>query len=126
MLSGVAPWRRKEEPMTARVRFRGIESSAALREHATRRVHLQLSRFGQQITAVSVFVTDVNGPRGGTDKQCHVTIRGGRLGVVDLTETHADPFAAVDLALERASRAVGRSLERARGPRRPTVARRAA
>jgi len=108
--------------MTYRVRFRGIESSAALREHAERRLHRQLGRYRQQITSVALRLTDINGPRGGSDKQCQITVRGGSgIGSVDVSVTHEDAYAAVDLAMERVRRAVGRSIQRSREPRRPAA-----
>ena len=102
--------------MKIQIRFRGIEPSEALADYATRRVHQHLSRFGRQVSDVTVRLTDVNGPKGGDDKRCQLTVSGPRLSTVNLTETHADFFAGVDLALDRLAHVIGRSLERAREP----------
>lgn len=107
--------------MKTEVRFRGIESSDALREYTVRRIHFQLSRFNGAIGSVVVRIGDVNGPKGGADKRCHVTVRGGAVGVVTVDERSADAYRAVDLALERAARAAGRELERCRASRRSEV-----
>ena len=103
--------------MKIEVRFRGMESSESLREHAARRVHLHLSRFGQQLSAVVVRIADVNGPKGGLDKRCQVTVRGPRVGSSTLDGMSGDPYSAVDLAVEGVARAVGRALERVRSLR---------
>jgi len=96
------------------VRFHGLESSDALREHAARRVHFHLSRFGGEVTAIVVRLADVNGPKGGVDKRCQVTVRGPRFGSATLDEMSGDAYSAVDVAVERIGRSVGRELGRAR------------
>ena len=104
--------------MKVEVRFHGLESSSALREHASRRIHFHLSRFGSEVTSVLVRIGDVNGPKGGVDKRCQVTVRGPRLGSATLDDLSGDAYAAVDGAVERIGRAVGRELERVRSDRR--------
>lgn len=99
------------------VRFRGLGSSEALREHAVRRILFQLSRFGHELSAVVVRVSDINGPRGGLDKRCRIAVRGRRIPVLVIEETSADASSAIDLAVGRIARTVGRELERARGVR---------
>lgn len=101
--------------MKVHVRFRGLQLSGALREFVLRRVHFQLSRFGHELTAVVVRVGDVNGPRGGIDKRCQVTVRGPRVRSSTLQETSSDAYAAVSSAVDRVARTVGRGIERARG-----------
>ncbi len=100
--------------MKTQVRFRGIEASESLSEYASRRAHLRLSRFGSQVASVVVRISDLNGPRGGKDKRCQVTATGPGLGTVNVSETHDDAFAAVDLVFDRVSRTIGRNIERAR------------
>lgn len=104
--------------MIIEVRFRALDASDALREHATRRVHFHLGRFADELSSVVVRISDVNGPRGGVDKRCQLTVRGARFGSSTLDELHDDPYAAVDLAMERLARVVERELARARGERR--------
>jgi len=103
--------------MKVEVRFRGLEASESLREHAARRVHQHLSRFGAQLSAVVVRIADVNGPKGGLDKRCQVTVRGPRLGTSTFEGLSGDPSSAVDAVVERVARAVGRALERVRSLR---------
>ncbi len=108
--------------MKVQVRLRGLDHSPSLVAYAMRRVHQHLSRFGRQVSGVTVRLVDVNGPKGGADKRCQVTVAGPRLGAVHLTETHHDLFAGVDLALDRLAQVIGRNLERAREPRALRVA----
>lgn len=112
--------------MKVEVRFRGVERSDALSEHVIRRVHLQLSRFSGEVSSVVVKVSDINGPKGGVDKRCQVTVRGPSLGSVNVEDLSGNAYSAVDMAIERAARAAGREVERGRASRRgDTVFRRA-
>lgn len=103
-----------EPAMKIDVRFISLDSSRSFREHARRRLHLRLGRFASEISDIVVRVTDVNGPKGGLDKRCQVTIRGPKLGDLSVEELREDVHAAAHSAVERAGRAVGRALERAR------------
>jgi putative sigma-54 modulation protein len=111
-------WRTKQAPeegdMTVQVRFRNIHNSPVVLEHAVRRAHQHLSRFGAQVSEVVIRMTDLNGPRGGCDQRCQLTAHGPRLGTVSVSETREDAFVSLDLALERLARTVGRTLERTR------------
>ena len=102
--------------MRVQVRLLGVESPPSVIEYATRRVHQRLSRFGRHVSGVMVRLSDVNGPKGGPDKRCQLTVSGPRLGSVNLTEQHANSLASIDLALDRLAYVIGRSLERARAP----------
>lgn len=112
--------------MKIAVRFRGIERSNALTEYVVQRVHFQLSRFNGAVSSVVVHVSDINGPRGGVDKRCQVTVRGPSLGSVTTEHLSGDAYSSVDMAIERAACAARRELERGRASRRgDTVLRRA-
>lgn len=104
--------------MKVEVRFRGLEVSDALREHAVRQVHSHLSRFNGEIASVALRIGDINGPKGGVDKRCQVTIRGPVFSSVLIEELSGDAYSAVGAAVERAAHAVGRELARLRAARR--------
>ena len=105
--------------MKVQVRFRGLQVSEALRDYVLRRVRFQLSRFSRELSAVVVRVGDVNGPRGGVDKRCQVTVSGPRVPSATLQETSTDVYAAVGSAVDRIERIVGRGIDRARGQQPP-------
>ncbi len=108
------------------VRFRSLQSSAALREFAQRRFLAHLKHVVRLIRRVTIRVSDLNGPKGGADKSVSVTLEGQRLPQQRFEARHQDPYAAVDLALERASLAVVRAVERSRENRRTSGWRRRA
>ncbi len=100
--------------MQLQVRGRNIELTEALRAHVERRLQFALSRFGQRIGRVLVRLADVNGPRGGDDKSCHVDVNLFPSGKVLVEDLDADLYAAIDRAAERVGRSVVRELERER------------
>lgn len=104
--------------MKVDVRFHGVDASEAFREFVRRRVHLEMSRFGGVVRSVVVRIGDINGPKGGEDKRCQVTLRGSRLGPITIEDLSADVYSALDTALERAARTAGREIERSRRGRR--------
>jgi putative sigma-54 modulation protein len=84
-----------------------------LRDHVTRRIGFALSRFGEEISRVTVQFSEGNGDASGEEKLCQIDV-GLRPRTVRVEDTDADPFAAVSHAAGRASRSVARALERER------------
>lgn len=97
--------------------------AADLVEAAHTHAAFALTRFSRTISTVTIRFDDANGPKGGVDQRCTVTIRLIRPGE-DLVVTHADadPFAALSRAMVRAARVVARRLERRRSWRMPGTA----
>lgn len=78
---------------------------------AKRRLEFALGRFADRVRSTSVRLIDLNGPRGGLDKQCRVLVRlawPNRLIVVE--EVDADGAAAISHAAARVARAVSRAV----------------
>lgn len=107
--------------MKVDVRFHGLEGTPGLRQHAEQRAQALLRRFSRAVSAVVVRIADVNGPKGGVDKRCQVTVRGPGLDASS-RESSADAWAAVDAAVARAAAALGRALDRSRSLRRRSPA----
>lgn len=99
-----------------------MKVTESLNDFVARRLYFALGRFSPEIERVTARVGDVNGPRGGVDKQCRIEVKLRGLKSV-FSEARADDFgAAVASAAERVERAVTRSLERRRDTtRRPGV-----
>ncbi len=101
------------------IRARRIEIDAALRAHVERRLRFALGRFGERITKVTVRFEDANGPRGGVDKQCQISVALRPSGSVLVEDIDADLRLVVDRSADRAGRAVDRDLQRRRDTGRP-------
>jgi hypothetical protein len=76
------------------------------RDYIERRLLFALGRFGSRIRRVMVRLEDMNGPRGGLDKRCHIEVRmsGRSVLVVDVRDVELEP--AVSRAAERIARRV--------------------
>ena len=61
------------------IRAHQVDLTPELRDHVRRRLEFALGRLGPAVRAVQVTLADVNGPRGGVDKQCRMRIAGDQL-----------------------------------------------
>jgi len=86
-----------------------------LHTHVQRRLQFAMSRFQDRALRVKVCLSDVNGPKGGVDKRCRLQIRVGGLPDIFIEDTESQLHVAVDRAVERAGRTLGRQLKRMRG-----------
>lgn len=90
----------------------GHAAPAAIAAQARRRFEFALGRFGARVRSLTVRLSDLNGPKGGVDKQCRVAIRlDGTKRTIVIEHTDQSAVAAIDRAAERAARAVARALD---------------
>ncbi|SIO65886.1 Ribosome-associated translation inhibitor RaiA [Singulisphaera sp. GP187] len=103
--------------------MRGVnyELQDELKDHIERRLRFALGRFASRIERIAVRISDVNGPRGGIDKRCRISIGLIPKGVVMIEGAGDDPFILVADAAKRARQSVRRNLERRRRSREPLV-----
>ena len=94
------------------IQSRGFSLTDALHRYAQRRLHFVMSYCGDHINRVVVRLSDVNGPRGGADKRCHIRIVLAGIPSVVVEDTEADLYAAIDRACDRARRTVVRRIDR--------------
>ena len=78
----------------------------------TGRITRAFARFSDRISTVDVAIVDENGPRGGIDKQCRVSVVMPRFGQVSASAKHENPWAAVTEATERVRRMILTKLKR--------------
>jgi ribosome-associated translation inhibitor RaiA len=105
------------------IHARKITLPQTLRDHVERRLSFALGRFGNRIDRVTVWLEDLNGPRGGVDKRCRIeacVLRSGRLQV-EVADAEIEP--AVDRAADRIARRVKDDLDRMRQTRMRGVSR---
>lgn len=106
--------------MQVDVRCYGIEASEALNQQALRLTRFGLARFSTKIVAVTVRLSDTNGPRGGEDKKCRILVRMADGNLLALEELGVDIHAALARAAGRVGHAVGRQLAQPNRARRRT------
>jgi putative sigma-54 modulation protein len=100
--------------MEMRIRSQHMKVDSSLREAIALRLRAALSRLLERIRWVDVQLADINGPRGGVDKRCRITLRMEQRGTVVVEAQDEDLHAAVARASERVARAVVRAMERRR------------
>ncbi len=91
--------------------FNPVDNS---RQSIEQRVRFALRRLQHQVSLARVRLSDINGPRGGRDKECQLTLKQagpGHVVVKTLGQTYGH---ALDAALQRASQALLRSAQRQR------------
>lgn len=102
------------------IQARNFTLTNALRGYVKRRLKFALSTRDDHIQRVKVRLSDINGPRGGEDKRCHIQVVLPHLPDVVIEDTEEDLYAAIDLAVDRAGRTVGRRVTRQRDNGRST------
>jgi ribosome-associated translation inhibitor RaiA len=83
-------------------------NGAQWREIAVRRLRFVLRRLTWLVPRARVQLSDVNGPRGGVDKQCRVELKTASAGTVVITAMARDWHAALDTAMARSARTLVR------------------
>lgn len=100
--------------MQIEIQARDFELTHALREHIQRRLAFALSTRQQHIQHIQVRLSDINGPRGGSDKCCQIQMVIPQQSNVVIEDTETDMYVAIDRAASRASRTLDRRLTRLR------------
>ena len=100
--------------MEINIRARGFDLDDETRDMILRRTTFALDAFTDSVGAVSIYLLDLNGPRGGVDKLCQINAEiGGRtqLAVIEQNRTIAG---AVNQALRSMKYRVADCLRRER------------
>lgn len=96
---------------------RTITADESLRTRATEALEAALAPVRRHLLWVDAYLTDVNGPRGGPDKQCRVVAH-LRTGPVVVSRTGIDPVAVAAAAAVQCRRLILARLKRRRLGRR--------
>lgn len=84
----------------------------AVHDSVIDRMTKDLNRLSRRITSVNVKFTDENGPRGGVDKRCRVSVVLPPFSQLTASATAENPWAALTRAGERVRRLVLKKLKR--------------
>lgn len=95
--------------MRLQIRSSPFSLTPALQARVQRRLQFALSRFQAGIGRVTVRLRDLNGPRGGLDKQCSIEARLLRRRKCVVEETGSDLYVAIDRAADRLGRQIARN-----------------
>jgi ribosome-associated translation inhibitor RaiA len=98
--------------MKLEIRGQGMSVPPPLHVYLERRLRFALGRFAPRIRAVVARLADINGPRGGLDKRCQITVRFAPAGELTVDDVARQFTVAIDGAADRAGRATSRRLQR--------------
>ena len=109
--------------MNISIQAQGFELTEALRAHTLRRLQFSLHWAQRVVKQFQVRLSDINGPKGGLDKRCHLQIQLSNDSDVSIQDTEGDLYVAIDRAIERGKQTITRRLDRKRARRNtlPTI-----
>lgn len=99
------------------LKHQGTPHPANLPDHIDRRLRFALSRFGDRVDRVIVFLQDSNGPKGGVDKVVRILAKVQGCGAIMATVADSEWMAAVDRATTRIGHTLSRQIGRLRDRR---------
>ena len=94
------------------IQTRNFSLTNALRNHAERRLRFALTCCDNHIQRIVMRLSDINGPRGGADKRCHLQVLLAGLPDVVIEDVEVDLYIAINRATDRAGRTVVRKIDR--------------
>ncbi len=90
----------------------GFELTSAIDKHVRKQIGRDLRGSQNNIVAVDVFLSDINGPKGGIDKKASVSVQMTSRLSVRFEATHEDMYRAVTAASHKAKRSVKSTLRK--------------
>jgi putative sigma-54 modulation protein len=76
--------------------------------------HIEKLCDDQEASEIDISLVDTNGPKGGMDKECRVTVRLPGLSAIHVTEAAETLHQAIDASRDRMENTLKRTLERRR------------
>ena len=107
--------------MLVKIHTPDFPSSSALSDYVDSKVRLALGLYRDKIRVVDVFLTDVNGPRGGEDMRCKIKVKADGHPLVLAQETADNLYEAINICSHRMKRVIGRRFDRVLQHRRKTI-----
>jgi ribosomal subunit interface protein len=101
-------------PMELEIRGQNIRIGDRLHEQVERQMNFALGQFDTWISGVTVHLEDINGPKGGVDKQCRVLVnlKGGK--TLKIEDVDTDITVAVNRAADRLGHVISREIDKRR------------
>ena len=100
--------------MKIKIHSKHFRITRELSEYIQRRAVYAFGQYKDSIRGIIFTLSDVNGPKGGNDKQCKLTLQVKGAGDIIIDQKRPDLVAAIHLATLRASNTASRKIERLR------------
>ncbi|MBC6428463.1 MAG: HPF/RaiA family ribosome-associated protein [Cellvibrionales bacterium] len=98
--------------MKFKIIHRNIREHGDLTDYIEHRLSFAFARMRHEVDSATLTLSDINGPKGGIDKQCQMVIRASGLRPLVITEKRDHLRQAIDRCLHRASQSLSRKLKR--------------
>ncbi|MEZ6141498.1 MAG: HPF/RaiA family ribosome-associated protein [Zavarzinella sp.] len=100
--------------MRIEIHVRGLKVDDSARMLFERRFKFSLTRLNNRVGRVDVYLSDMNGPRGGVDKRCQIVAEVLGLGQIVVEDKDSDLTNLIDRAAGRLGQTVRRRIARDR------------
>jgi ribosome-associated translation inhibitor RaiA len=100
--------------VNVRIQSQGFDLTPAIEAHIRKQLGFNLASFDSYIVSVDVFMSDINGPKGGRDKKAVISVRLTSRLIVTVERTRSDMYATLTLVARQAGRSVRRTLSKHR------------
>ena len=94
------------------IQSRGFSLTDSLFNYAQQRMQLAMAYCSGHVNRVVMRLSDINGPRGGADKRCHIQVVLAGIPDVVVHDTEVNLYDAIDRAVDRSRRAVVKKVDR--------------
>ncbi len=98
--------------MDVEVYFGSFKPTQVVRDDVVEMLEDSLSRYEKHIRCVSLNVTDVNGPKGGVDKQCRCVVHLKRMPSIVIQDADESYGHLINRVVERVAFAVSERVDR--------------
>jgi len=94
--------------------FGNLEPSASVKNDASELILSAVERFRSRIRKINVSIRDINGPRGGEDKQCRCVVHLKRMSPIVIEETGENYRSLLNRVSDRVSYTLSQRIDRVR------------
>jgi ribosomal subunit interface protein len=98
--------------MRINIHAQGFDTTEAIKVFVQDELNLAFDRFRDQVVSIDVFMKDINGPKGGIDKQALIRVRLRNRQRIALETTSENLYGAIKTGIRKSKRAVRRSLRK--------------
>ncbi len=98
--------------MLVKITGRNFTATEDIRSHIEHRLNFATQKFEEKISQISIRIRDINGPKGGVDKECHIHLRLKGMPSIIIKQSATNIYTAVDLATDRLAQTISRKIAR--------------
>ncbi len=101
--------------------LKGVDRNPSLDRLLEQKLHFAFDQFGRWVRGVALAVEDLNGPKGGVDKRCRVSVHVPRHPGVVVVGRGSDLMAVVAEAIDRTAQTLARLRDRRHARRKGAI-----